>query len=154
MGIKKVRIRIGLDGRTQFKVEGGQGADCIDFTRALEQAVGNVENRELAALLHLRRPFRRLAAARSHRNPHQVGFNRCRVDDTRIDCVQPAREPLRGAMVLGQPLDHVFERDDAGGGDRPRLAHVAADHAPETARAFGELAAAADQRADRRRQAF
>ena len=49
MGIKKVRIRIGLDGRAQFKVEGGQGADCIDFTRALEQAVGNVENRELTA---------------------------------------------------------------------------------------------------------
>ena len=41
MGIKKVRIRIGLDGRTQFKVEGGQGADCIDFTRALEQAVAS-----------------------------------------------------------------------------------------------------------------
>ena len=52
MGIKKVKIRIGLDGRTQFKVEGGQGADCIDFTRALEQAVGNVENRELTADYH------------------------------------------------------------------------------------------------------
>ena len=52
MGIKKVRIRIGLDGRTQFKVEGGQGADCIDFTRALEQAVGSVENRELTADYH------------------------------------------------------------------------------------------------------
>ena len=52
MGIKKVRIRIGLDGRTQFKVEGGQGADCIDFTRALEQAVGNVEKRELTEDYH------------------------------------------------------------------------------------------------------
>ena len=52
MGIKKVRIRIGLDGCTQFKVEGGQGADCIDFTRALEQAIGNVENRELTADYH------------------------------------------------------------------------------------------------------
>ena len=52
MGIKKVRIRIGLDGRTQFKVEGGQGADCIDFTRALEQAVGIVENRELTSDYH------------------------------------------------------------------------------------------------------
>ena len=52
MGIKKVRIRIGLDGRTQFKVEGGQGADCIEFTRALEQAVGNVEKRELTADFH------------------------------------------------------------------------------------------------------
>lgn len=52
MGIKKVRIRIGLDGRTQFKVEGGQGADCIDFTRALEQAVGNVEKRELTPDYH------------------------------------------------------------------------------------------------------
>lgn len=52
MGIKKVRIRIGLDGRTQFKVEGGQGTDCIDFTRALEQVVGNVENRALTADYH------------------------------------------------------------------------------------------------------
>ncbi len=52
MGIKKVRIRIGLDGRTQFKVEGGQGADCIDFTRALEQVVGNVESRALTADYH------------------------------------------------------------------------------------------------------
>jgi len=52
MGIKKVRIRIGVDGRTQFKVEGGQGADCVDFTRALEQAVGSVENRELTADYH------------------------------------------------------------------------------------------------------
>ena len=52
MGIKKVRIRIGLDGSTQFKVEGGQGADCVDFTRALEQAVGSVENRELTADYH------------------------------------------------------------------------------------------------------
>ncbi len=52
MGIKKVRIRIGLDGRTQFKVEGAQGADCIDFTRALGQAVGSVENRELTADYH------------------------------------------------------------------------------------------------------
>jgi len=52
MGIKKVRIRIGLDGRTHFKVEGGQGADCIDFTRALEQAIGSVENRELTADYH------------------------------------------------------------------------------------------------------
>ena len=52
MGIKKVRICIGLDGRTQFKVEGGQGADCVDFPRALEQAVGSVENRELTADYH------------------------------------------------------------------------------------------------------
>ncbi len=52
MGLKKVRIRIGLDGRTQFKVEGGQGADCIDFTRALEQVVGDVENRTLTADYH------------------------------------------------------------------------------------------------------
>jgi len=52
MGIRKVRIRIGLDGRTQFKVEGGQGTDCIDFTRALEQAVGSVEQRELTADYH------------------------------------------------------------------------------------------------------
>ena len=49
MGTKKMRIRIGLDGRTQIKVEGGQGGDCLDFTRAIERALGAVEQRELTA---------------------------------------------------------------------------------------------------------
>ena len=52
MGTKKMRIRIGRDGRTEIKVEGGQGDDCIAFTRALEEALGQVEQRELTADYH------------------------------------------------------------------------------------------------------
>jgi len=49
MGIKKMRIRIGRDGRTEIRVEGGQGDDCLAFTRSIEQALGQVEKRELTA---------------------------------------------------------------------------------------------------------
>ena len=49
MGIKKMRIRIGRDGRTEIRVEGGQGDDCLAFTRTMEQALGQVEKRELTA---------------------------------------------------------------------------------------------------------
>ena len=49
MGIKKMRIRIGLDGRTTIRVEGGEGDDCLAFTRAVEGALGPVEQREMSA---------------------------------------------------------------------------------------------------------
>jgi len=52
MGIKKMRIVITKDGHTEVRVEGGQGDDCLAFTRALEQAVGRVEQRELTADYH------------------------------------------------------------------------------------------------------
>ena len=47
MPMKKMRIRIANDGSTQIRVEGGEGPDCLDFTRAMEQALGVVEHREL-----------------------------------------------------------------------------------------------------------
>jgi len=47
MPMKKMRIRIGNDGRTQIRVEGGEGADCLAFTQAMERALGAVEHREL-----------------------------------------------------------------------------------------------------------
>ena len=53
MGIKKMRIRIGHDGRTQIKVEGGEGDNCLAFTRAVENALGVVEARELTADYHV-----------------------------------------------------------------------------------------------------
>lgn len=46
MGTKKMRIRFGRDGRTEIKVEGGEGDDCLAFTRAVEDALGVVEHRE------------------------------------------------------------------------------------------------------------
>ncbi len=52
MTIKKMRIRIGRDGRTRIAVEGGEGDNCLAFTRAVENAVGAVEQRELTADYH------------------------------------------------------------------------------------------------------
>ena len=44
--MKKMRIRIGKDGKTTIKVEGGRGSDCELFTKAMENALGHVEARE------------------------------------------------------------------------------------------------------------
>lgn len=52
MGIKKMKIRIGRDGQTQITVEGGEGDNCLAFTRAVENALGTVEQRELTADYH------------------------------------------------------------------------------------------------------
>ena len=52
MGIKNMRITIQRDGRTEIRVEGGQGNDCLTFTRAVEQALGAVEQRELTTDYH------------------------------------------------------------------------------------------------------
>ena len=57
MGIKKMRIRIGRDGRTEIRVEGGEGEDCPAFTRAMEKALGTVEQRELTADFHEHDPL-------------------------------------------------------------------------------------------------
>jgi hypothetical protein len=56
----KIRIRIGKDGRTTFAVEGAQedgetvisqenvkSLACVKLTQALEEAVGQVEERKL-----------------------------------------------------------------------------------------------------------
>ena len=43
--MKKMRIRIGVDGKMTVKVEGAVGEECLDFTRAFENAVGRVEER-------------------------------------------------------------------------------------------------------------
>ena len=43
--MQKMRIRIGKDGKVSIQVEGGHGSDCEVFTKAIENAVGNVEAR-------------------------------------------------------------------------------------------------------------
>jgi len=45
--MKKIRIRIGKDGKTTVQVEGCTGPSCVDLTKAFEQAVGDVEERKL-----------------------------------------------------------------------------------------------------------
>ncbi len=49
MTLKKMKIRIAADGRTQIEVEGGEGADCLAFTAAMEQTLGSVERREMTS---------------------------------------------------------------------------------------------------------
>jgi len=43
--MKKMRIRIGRDGKTTVAVEGVAGPACLEFTKLVEQAVGVVEKR-------------------------------------------------------------------------------------------------------------
>ncbi|MCO6455035.1 MAG: DUF2997 domain-containing protein [Pirellulaceae bacterium] len=43
--MKKMRIRIKTDGKTTIQVEGATGDECLDFTRLVEQALGEVEDR-------------------------------------------------------------------------------------------------------------
>lgn len=52
MAIKKMKVRIGPNGQTDITVEGGEGDNCLAFTRALENALGTVEQRELTADYH------------------------------------------------------------------------------------------------------
>lgn len=44
--MKKMHIRIKLDGKTEIRVEGAQGDECLAFTRAMEESLGEVETRE------------------------------------------------------------------------------------------------------------
>lgn len=45
--MKKMRIRIKRDGKTEIRVEGAEGHDCLAFTGSVEKAVGVVETREM-----------------------------------------------------------------------------------------------------------
>ena len=57
-------------------------------------------------------------------------------------------------VVVGEPLDHRLERDDARGRDHAGLAHAAAEPAPLHAGLGDHVGRAAQQRADRRAQAL
>jgi hypothetical protein len=45
--MKKMYIRIRRDGKTEIRVEGAEGHDCLAFTRSVEKALGAVETREM-----------------------------------------------------------------------------------------------------------
>ncbi len=57
MTSKKMIVRIGRDGATTIRVEGGKGDDCLVFTRSLEQALGVVQQREYTADYHEHDPL-------------------------------------------------------------------------------------------------
>ena len=52
MSTKKMKIHIDRNGHTEIRVECGQGDNCLAFTKAIEQALGQVEQRELTADYH------------------------------------------------------------------------------------------------------
>ena len=68
--------------------------------------------------------------------------------------VQAFGEAPGAAVIVGEPVDHALERDDAGRRHHAGLAHAAADHAAIGARAFDEGRRAAQHRAERRAQAL
>ena len=43
--MKKMRVKIGLNGKTTVQVEGAEGPECVEFTRLFEKALGDVEKR-------------------------------------------------------------------------------------------------------------
>ncbi|MBI5659757.1 MAG: DUF2997 domain-containing protein [Nitrosomonadales bacterium] len=57
MAVKKMIVRIGRDGATTIRVEGGEGDDCLLFTRSVEQALGVVQQREFTADYHEHDPL-------------------------------------------------------------------------------------------------
>lgn len=57
MTTKKMIVRIGRDGATTIRVEGGEGDNCLLFTRSLEEALGTVQQREFTAEFHEHDPL-------------------------------------------------------------------------------------------------
>jgi hypothetical protein len=43
----RMRIRIGKDGKTTIAVEGGNGTNCLEFTKTIEERLGKVAEREM-----------------------------------------------------------------------------------------------------------
>jgi len=47
MEMQELEITIDNEGRIEVKVTGAHGAGCLEMTRSLENAAGDVEKREL-----------------------------------------------------------------------------------------------------------
>jgi hypothetical protein len=46
---RDIIITIGPDGNVQIKVEGMAGTDCVDFTKFLEEELGDVTERQFTS---------------------------------------------------------------------------------------------------------
>ncbi len=55
--MKKIRVRIGKDGQCTVQVEGAVGPGCVEWTKAFEQALGEVQERKLCAEYHEEPPI-------------------------------------------------------------------------------------------------
>ncbi|HWR40105.1 MAG TPA: DUF2997 domain-containing protein [Patescibacteria group bacterium] len=49
MDMQELEIIIGADGKVSVKVAGAKGDQCLELTRPLEEALGQVEQREFTA---------------------------------------------------------------------------------------------------------
>ena len=79
-----------------------------------------------ALLLEGRRQFGS-AHRTAHVEPDDVGLDARRIELDAGDLGKPLGQMAGVGVVLGQALDVVIERVQAGGGDDPGLAHGAAD---------------------------
>ncbi len=50
---QEIEVTIGPDGRVTLRPKGAQGPACLELTRELEAALGEVESRELTAEYYL-----------------------------------------------------------------------------------------------------
>ncbi len=50
---QEIEVTIGPDGRVTLRPRGAQGPACLELTRELEAALGEVESRELTAEYYL-----------------------------------------------------------------------------------------------------
>jgi hypothetical protein len=46
---REMEIEIGRDGKINIKVKGVQGADCLEFSQFLEEALGDTVEQELTS---------------------------------------------------------------------------------------------------------
>ena len=99
---------------------------------------------------HALRPIRRGC----RRGPHDVRLDRREVDRYARAIGQRCRQRARPRVILGQALDVVVERVEAGGGEHAGLAHAAAEQLAQPARAGDRLGRGDDDRPDRRAQAL
>jgi hypothetical protein len=50
--MQKIRILIGKDGKATVSVDGVQGPGCLELTKVIEQALGEVQERKLCDAYH------------------------------------------------------------------------------------------------------
>ncbi len=79
---------------------------------------------------------------------HQVGFGLLHLDA--VDLRQPARQRPRIGVIVGEAIDVMVERIDAGRRTDAGLAHRAAEALLPAPDIVDELAATCDDAADRR----
>jgi len=114
----------------------GPGPDLVDLDLAGQAAGGKLGRPALAV----------------HVEDDDVGLYLGLVEPHAGHAREATGEARRVRVILGEPVDHALERDQPGRGEDAHLAHAATQHLSHAARPRHELARAADERADRRRQ--